>query len=267
MEEEETLLDVQHSPLFKLKRRLLMMALFFNFFLVGLEYSVTIPPAFFNGKYSAADRQFMLLEVGFYPMAGMISSLILGHMYDRTKRIRNQLIVMNFLQVVGNYVYAINYSRWLPLLGRIISGAGDGFTALAMCEITYLYEEHNRVGMVCILELGRVLGFLMGPMINFFIIRWTVHHSWGLSSKVLPSYVMGCCWVAMLVVTFICVHNLALEVIEKFNLNDSPFLSKKTLVYNAEKGIYENPEESTDDGLESEEEEVIYIFITLSTRG
>ena len=39
--EEETLLDVQHSPLFKLKRKVLFMSMFLFYFLCGLEYSIT----------------------------------------------------------------------------------------------------------------------------------------------------------------------------------------------------------------------------------
>ena len=246
-EEEETLLDVQHSPLFKLKRKVLIMALFFHYFLGGLEYSITIPASYLNGRYSSADRMFMILEVGLYPLASMVTALLLGHIYDRTKKIRRHLIVLDFLQIIGNFMYAVNYSKWFPLLGRVVSGFGDGFIALSVAEITYLYEEHDRVGMLCFLELGRVLGFMMGPNVNYFIVEWTTRHQWTLHYKSLPSYVMGCFWMAMLLITLCCVHNLALEVIEKFNLNDSPFLTKRTLFYDEDADDCEDVEKETEE--------------------
>lgn len=51
-------------------------------------------------------------------------------------------------QVVGNLVYAIHYQKWLSLMGRFVSGLGDGYLAATLGEVTYLYEDENRVGML-----------------------------------------------------------------------------------------------------------------------
>ena len=97
--------------------------------------------------------------------------------------------------------------------------------------------------MLCILEVGRVFGFMNGPVINYFIVKWSKVHEWSVEQKTLPAYTMGCAWGVLTMIAFCCVHNLALEVIEKFNLDDSPFLRAKTRIYNEAESHYENVDE------------------------
>ena len=85
----------------------------------------------------------MLTEVGLYPLAAMLTSLFLGHYYDRTKRIRSILLGQCFVQVIGNFVYAIHYKRGLSLFGRFVSGLGDGYIAVSIGEVSYLYEDND----------------------------------------------------------------------------------------------------------------------------
>ena len=122
---------IESDPWFILKRRLLTVAFSIRLFMKGVEYSVILPSVLLYMKTFDANSVFMGLVIAAYPFAGMISLPIFGWIYDKTKKTKQLILLLNLFQIVGNILYAIPLSKWLPLSGRFIAGLGDG--VYSMC--------------------------------------------------------------------------------------------------------------------------------------
>ena len=216
------------KDIFQLKKKLIVMSFILRYFLMGVEYSIILPTALLYMKSFGAGPFMSGLTIAAYPIAAIISLPVFGYFYDRTKRLKELLLLLNFFEALGNLIYALPFSIWLPVLGRFISGIGDGFLALTVGELTYLYDDNQRLGILSLLELGRVLGLIIGPSFNFLIEGRSIQVvSWKLDNNTLPGVVMAIMWTILEFLTFFCVFNLAKELIElnrpergKMPLND-----------------------------------------------
>ena len=104
----------------QMKKKLLIAACFARMFFSGVEYSVIFPTAYLYMKSFSDDKIFMGLVIAAYPFSSMVSLPIFGYLYDRTRRIRELMIILNMFQMVGNIVYSLHFSIWLPIFGRLI---------------------------------------------------------------------------------------------------------------------------------------------------
>ena len=199
--------------LFLLRRRLLVLCFTIRMFLMGVEYSVIFPSFLLYMKTLNASNAFMGLVVAAYPLAAMISLPIVGHIYDKTKRTKELLIALNLLQIIGNIIYALPFSVWLPLWGRFLAGLGDGFTACAMGEITYAYDKSYRTGIISIMEMTRILGLVIGPAFSF-LIGTKVHYllEWRLDYTTIPGLIMAFIWLFYEIFTIFFVFNVSKEM-------------------------------------------------------
>ena len=250
--------ELLYTDIFQLKKKLVVMSFILRYFLMGVEYSIILPTALLYMKTFGAGPFMTGLTIAAYPIAAIISLPLFGYFYDRTKRLKELLLLLNFFEALGNLIYALPFSIWLPLLGRFIAGIGDGFLALTVGELTYLYDDSQRLGILSLLELGRVLGLIIGPSFNFLIEgkRFQVE-SWTLDDNTLPGVVMAIMWSILEFLTFFCVFNLAKELIE---LNRPPGEGKKSLhdkeqLQTEEQALLSPKEELEEsDHLEDEEE-------------
>lgn len=207
--------ELLYTDIFQLKKKLVVMSFILRYFLMGVEYSIILPTALLYMKTFRAGPFMTGLTIAAYPIAAIISLPLFGYFYDRTKRLKELLLLLNFFEALGNLIYALPFSVWLPLLGRFIAGIGDGFLALTVGELTYLYDDSQRLGILSLLELGRVLGLIIGPSFNFLIEGKSIQvMSWRLDYNTLPGVVMAIMWSILEFLTFFCVFNLAKELIE-----------------------------------------------------
>ena len=207
--------ELLYTDIFQLKKKLVVMSFILRYFLMGVEYSIILPTALLYMKTFEAGPFFTGLTIAAYPIAAIISLPLFGYFYDRTKRVKELLLLLNFFEALGNLIYALPFSIWLPLLGRFIAGIGDGFLALTVGELTYLYDDSQRLGILSLLELGRVLGLIIDPSFNFLIEGRRIQvKSWILDDFTLPGVVMEIMWCILEFLTFFCVFNLAKELIE-----------------------------------------------------
>lgn len=205
------------DPSFIIKRRLLVCAFGLRMFFIGVEYSVILPSALLYMETFNVGAVMDGFVIAAYPFAGMIALPIFGRIYDKTRKTRQLIFVLNTFQIIGNVIYAIPFSQWLPLSGRFIAGLGDGFLACATGEIMHIYPKCSRTGIISLLELGRVLGLIIGPAINFFIGKKTYYlWTWRLDYATLPGVIMAMGWILMQIVTMCLVFNLSKEIQDTF---------------------------------------------------
>ena len=65
----------------------------------------------FNGSY-LPYRLFIISYGGWY--------------VDKTGHLRELHVVVNLFSIVGNFIYSVSYSKWFPVIGRLLSGLADG---------------------------------------------------------------------------------------------------------------------------------------------
>jgi len=212
--------EIIFTDVFQLKKRLLIMSFILRFFLMGVEYSIILPTAILYMRTFQAGPFMTGVTIAAYPAAAIISLPLFGYLYDRTKRLRELLLLLNFFEALGNLLYALPYAIWMPPLGRFVAGIGDGFLALTVGELTYLYPDKKRLGILSLMEFGRVLGLIIGPSFNFLIEDKTIQlQTWILDNNTLPGVVMALLWTMLELITVTCVYNLAKELIE---INEVP---------------------------------------------
>nr|XP_047125573.1 major facilitator superfamily domain-containing protein 8-like [Hydra vulgaris] len=200
-------------------------------FISGVEYSVILPTALLYMKRFNVNNIFMGLIVSLYPVGAIISLPLFGYLYDKTKRIKELLLVLNLFQIIGNVLYALHFSMWFPLVGRFISGMGDGFISCVSGELTQIYPPNTRLTILSLLEIGRVFGLMIGPSLNLVIEKENFKvNSWVLDKTTLPGVAMACIWFINELMTFCCVYNIRKEIEEspKFINIDTPKLNAET---------------------------------------
>ncbi|XP_002154672.2 uncharacterized protein LOC100207622 [Hydra vulgaris] len=194
------------------QKSLLMFSFFIRMFFCGVEYSVILPSVIPYMKSLHSSNLKIGIAVGIYPFASMFALPVFGFLYDKTKRLKEIMLLQNFFQISGNLLYALHYSEYFPIAGRFVAGLGDGFSACAIGEMTAIYSNSKRVGMMSIIESGRVFGLIIGPALNVFISNhsFVIDH-WILDYKTLPGVSMAFGWFLMSLITIFCVTNISLR--------------------------------------------------------
>ena len=58
--------------------------------------------------------------------SAVISSRLCGWLMDKTRNLRRIVLTLVLFNIVGNLLYTLTWSPWLPVLGRLVCGVGAG---------------------------------------------------------------------------------------------------------------------------------------------
>ena len=211
------------------KRRLTVIAFCIRMFLIGVEYGIILPSVWLYLKTFNVETWFLGLVVASYTAAAMLCLPIVGRVFDKTKRTKELIMVMNMFEFVGNIIYALPFSPWLPLCGRFIAGLGDGFFAAASGEICHVFPGQKRTGIFALLEVGRVLGITLGPSLNFFLQKVDFKiGGWHINYATAPGLFMALVWFLMEIVTIFMVYNLSKQKLEEKDDTEINLETKKS---------------------------------------
>ena len=207
---------LEKDPVFLRKRRATLLCFSIRMFLLGAEYAIILPSIWLYLKKFDSQTWFLGLVVAVYPLAAVLSMPIVGRFYDRTKRAKEAILVLNFFEIAGNIVYALPYSQWLPFFGRFFAGLGDGFYSVANSELVFTYRSSERTSVYAMMEVGRVLGLTIGPAFNFFLqkVDFSIG-SWRIDFGTSPGLLMTLFWILMQVLTVFFTSNLARTIEER----------------------------------------------------
>ncbi len=227
---DEVLQNLERKDMsFVWKRRLTVSAFCIRMFLVGVEYAIILPSVWLYLRSFKVETWFLGCVVAAYSVAAMISLPVVGRVFDKTRRTKEILFVMNLFEFVGSLLYALPFSPWLILTGRFIAGLGDGFYAAASGEITHVYPAAKRTGIFALLEVGRVLGITLGPSLNFFLqdINFNIG-KWHINYGPAPGLFMAFVWIIMQLITIFMVFDLSKkEVAEEEEYEEINLETKK----------------------------------------
>ena len=125
-QEEESLQD------WYTKRRMNLIAIYFNTCLYQFEYSAISISALFYYTYTLKvgnPHLYYSLTMSAMFLFAPISPIIVGKYTDRTRQVRKAALILSLFNIAGNLLYALPFFTWLPIVGRILCGIPDGIKA------------------------------------------------------------------------------------------------------------------------------------------
>ena len=229
--------ELEKDKVFLRKRKLTLTVFVMRMFLLGVEYAVVLPSIWLYLKRFNVKPWFLGVVVAVNPAAGVILLPITGRLFDKTRRTRALILIMNIFEIIGNIIYSLGLSKWCVFIGRMFSGFGDGFYVIATSEIVFTYPVSKRTGIYSLLELGRFLGITFGPAVNFMLakIDFSVG-SWCIDKGTSPGIFMAVLWILLQVVIVYFVTDLSrfmdkhvrnFNSLKKIETPDSPMLDEK----------------------------------------
>ena len=180
---------------------------------MGVEFAVIFPSVWLYLKIFNADYWYLGLVLSAYNMVGIVSTLLVGHLADSTGQIRFMGFIWNIAEIVGNLVYALHFHMSFPLIGRMISGFGEGYISAMWGEIARITTEEQRTRYFAILKGANLLGTAIGPALNLFLKEFDFYiGKWHIDYRTSSGFFMGVVWVAVTMVMLGMVFDISAEL-------------------------------------------------------
>ena len=198
---------------FEQKLRMTFFAFSLRMVLMGVEFAVIFPSVWLYLKIFNADYWYLGLVLSAYNMVGIISTLLVGHLADSTGQIRFMGFLWNIAEIAGNLIYALHFHVSFPLIGRMVSGFGEGYISAMWGEIARITTEEQRTRYFAILKGANLLGTAIGPALNLFLKEFDFYIGhWHIDFRTSSGFVMGIVWIAVTIVMLGMVFDLSAEL-------------------------------------------------------
>lgn len=196
--------------------------------MLGMEYSVTFLTLWLYIKEMVNTEQpklFYSLVASSYLIAAVILSVIIGRWIDRTRKIRQIFLICNTLVILGNILYALHYSPWYLVFGRLISGADGPLRSVISGEVARCYPDSEVMSKFSSMGMAFALGFIIGPGVNFMFTTVDVTiGTWHITYANVPGVYMALLFLFTQICVFFMVHDLSREYDLKDEANVKPIL-------------------------------------------
>lgn len=166
-------------------------------FLMGTDFAVIIPTLWDRLKNDFdSSGVFLGLVMSGYSASGVLSGLAMGYMYDKVQRAKPFFLISIFLAALGHLIYFIGISKYLILIGRIISGLCIGAGTVALAYIAQTTSEEKRTAYISMVMATRQLGLMFGPAFNlcFLYLDFKLFGLFELNRKSAPGLFMAIIW-------------------------------------------------------------------------
>ncbi len=195
------------------KRNLTLFAFSTRMFFMGVEYAVIFPSVWLYLKIFHVDYWYLGLVLSAYNMVGIVSTALVGHLVDISRKVRFTGFVWNLAEISGNFIYAMPFNVSLPLIGRMVAGFGEGFISAMWGELARVTTKEQRTRYFAILKGSNLLGAALGPAFNLFLkeINFNIG-AWPIDFRTSPGFVMGLVWIVVTILMLICVFDLSWEL-------------------------------------------------------
>ena len=206
----------QELAAWKHKRRSTMVVIGIHRFLYGVLYSNVFATLWiYLTTLVKTDRPYLwysLILVSFN-VCGMIFTLIIGRISDRTRNIRACVLILTAVTIVGNVLYALPYSVYYVFAGRFISGVIVATQPLVTGEVVRVYEKDEVIRMLSIQGMCSGLGLIVGPAMNFAFVKIDITIcSLHLTYANAPSLFLSVMFLLLQVLMIFFLHNLSKQL-------------------------------------------------------
>ena len=195
------------------KRNLTLFAFSTRMFFMGVEYAVIFPSVWLYLKIFHVDYWYLGLVLSAYNMVGIVSTALVGHLVDVSRKVRFTGFVWNLAEIAGNFLYSMPFWVGLPLIGRMVAGFGEGFISAMWGELARVTTTEQRTRYFAILKGSNLLGAALGPAFNLFLKEIDFNIGvWPIDFRTSPGFVMGLIWIVVTILMLVCVFDLSWEL-------------------------------------------------------
>ena len=165
--------------------------------------------------HTTKPELFYSLITGSFFVFQMFTALLFGRLADKTGKVRLLFQFGNFLLILGNICYSLQFSALFPLVGRCMAGMGTGVRCVIYGELGRICNEKEFVRQLVINCICYSVGGALGPSINIFFtkIEFSIGR-WHINNTNMPGFCLGLTNIVNQFVLYFMVHDLSLELKE-----------------------------------------------------
>lgn len=127
-------------------------------------------------------------------------------------KVLNYSFLFLALEIAGNFLYALNYSVWFPLLGRFVSGFGDVCNVIMTGEVAKNYPQQEVTKKLTYLVTCFSVGFIIAPGANIIFHKIEINlHVLLINYGNFPGILMSFLFTLIFATVKIFVHDLSSE--------------------------------------------------------
>uniref|UniRef100_A0A1A8IXE5 Major facilitator superfamily (MFS) profile domain-containing protein n=3 Tax=Nothobranchius kuhntae TaxID=321403 RepID=A0A1A8IXE5_NOTKU len=206
------------------KKKLTFFTIGLIFLLSGVEYAVILPTIWRYLQTLEAAPYFLGLALSAFSFSGLLAGPLFGHWSDRTRTTKKIILLCNFFEIVGNFMYFMGYSKWLLLSSRFVAGIGTGAGSSIFGFLTRSTAPEDRATVFAAVMACRQAGLLIGPAFNIFLRLSNFHVGPFIVNKyTAPGLFMCLLWMLLQLAVFFMYWDL--PQLERRKTIDSPKLS------------------------------------------
>ncbi|XP_057289463.1 uncharacterized protein LOC130612180 [Hydractinia symbiolongicarpus] len=214
------------------KRKLTTIAFALECLFLGMEYSVTFLTLWLYLRelvQTSSPKLFYSFISAAYLVAGVVSSIFIGRLVDRYRNVRQTIFICNFMVIIGNILYALPFSAWFLLFGRLISGIGGPLRSVISGELARCYPSDKLSSKLSIMGMMFASGFLVGPGFNFAFKSVNVGiGKWKIEYVNAPGLYMAVLFILLQIICTFLVFDLSKEYDLKENEKEHAEANKKS---------------------------------------
>ena len=197
------------------KRQRLFIYWCFAHFIHGMVHSIRYSSQYlyFKDVMQVSNPDFLYgLSVSFIGATGVIFPLLISPYIDKTRNIKQAVICVNILGLIGNLLYSLPFTPALPLIGQLFAGTTPAFGVIAMGEISRCYLTENLTKRVSGLSLIYSVGTFtsIGLVFTFLYIDFDIG-SWNINFANMPGLFLSAAFVVSTVLAFVLVSDISKE--------------------------------------------------------
>ena len=115
------------------------------FFLRGLEYAMIVPllPFYYTllTETNMTALHYFSVHCAIYGFIGLVMSLILGPIYDKTRNAKVILVPSILIFITGLCIYVVSWNRYLSLISAAFTGSFSALHVIGNAEISRLGKQ------------------------------------------------------------------------------------------------------------------------------
>ena len=207
---------------YQTKRQLTLIGFALRRFAAGIDYIIILPSVYFYLKSFNVGYYFLGLVIAADSLVAFFVSPLIEKLGDKLQRVRFLGFVANLFQIAGSMIYALPLYYYMPLVGRLVSGLGQGFSGALYGEVKRVTSPEERNRVMIFMEGVRLFGVVIGPGMNFFMKDFDLTFGpWIIDQRTAPGFFMAIVWLLVQVVHIFTVYDLSLHPNEYRELPDS----------------------------------------------
>ena len=167
----------------------------------GMEEFLIQPTAWYYVRYLGQSNLFLGFLLAAFPFGAVIFSPCVGFFDVRFNNPKVIFLICCVTKFIGNLLYTTPFNAYLPLIGRFMSGLGEGTVGVVYGAVTQGTNNKNRARAFLYFEGLYSVGTAFGPVLGSFITFDLDIFGLEINAGNSPGLILATIWFLMLILT------------------------------------------------------------------